>query len=72
MKIYKNIVCTIFVNVNIALNVHSYDENYSFILEFVKRCIICGSLNYKMQDIYYHIVITPVLLSLKQERLSLS
>ena len=65
MKIYKNIVCTIFVNVNIALNVHSYDENYSFILEFVKRCIIFGSLNYKMQDIYYHIVITPVLLSLK-------
>ena len=61
MKIYKNIVCTIFVNGHIALNVHSYEENYSFILEFVKRCIICGS---KMQDIY-HIVIAPVLLSLK-------
>ena len=26
-KKYKNIVCTDFVNVNIALNLHSYEEN---------------------------------------------
>ena len=27
MKSYKNIACTDFVNVNIALNLHSYEEN---------------------------------------------
>ena len=32
MKIYKNIVCIDFVNVNVALNSHAYKENYSFIL----------------------------------------
>ena len=37
MKNYKNIACTDFVNVNIALNLHSYEESLSFILEFIKR-----------------------------------
>ena len=27
MKTYKNIACTDFVNVNIALNLHTYGEN---------------------------------------------
>ena len=27
MKNYENIACTIFVNVNIALNLNSYEEN---------------------------------------------
>ena len=27
MKNYKNIACTFFVNVNIALNLNSYEEN---------------------------------------------
>ena len=33
----KNIACTDFVIVNIALNLHSYEENKSFILEFMKK-----------------------------------
>ena len=33
IKNYKNIACTFFVNVNIALNLNSYEKNYSFILE---------------------------------------
>ena len=37
MKNYKNIACIDFVNVNIALNLHSYEESLSFILEFIKR-----------------------------------
>ena len=28
MKKYKNIACTDFVHVSIALNLHSYEENY--------------------------------------------
>ena len=30
MKYYKNIACTDFVNLNIALNLHSYEESYSY------------------------------------------
>ena len=37
MKNYKNIVYTDFVNVNIALNLYSYEENQSFTLEFKKK-----------------------------------
>ena len=37
MKNDKNIACTDFVNVNIALNLHSYEDNYSFSLEFIKK-----------------------------------
>ena len=37
IKNYKNIACTDFMNVNIALNVHSYEENKIFILEFIKE-----------------------------------
>ena len=37
MKNYENIACTDFVNVNIALTLHSCEEDYSFILEFVKK-----------------------------------
>ena len=33
----KNIACTDFVLANIALNLHSYEENKSFILEFMKK-----------------------------------
>ena len=33
MKDDKNIACTFFVNVNIALNLNSYEENKNFILE---------------------------------------
>ena len=37
MKNYKNITCADCVNVNIALNLHSNEENQSFILEFIKK-----------------------------------
>ena len=37
MKNYKNIGCGDFVNINIALNSHAYEENYSFIKEFMKN-----------------------------------
>ena len=33
MKNYKNVACAFFVNVNIALNLTSYEKNWSFILE---------------------------------------
>ena len=43
VKNYKSIACTDFLNVNIALNLHSYEENvefymssYEFLLEFIK------------------------------------
>ena len=32
MKNYNNIACIDFVNVNIVLKLHSYEENWSFIL----------------------------------------
>ena len=52
MKNYKNIACTDFVNVN-SLNLHSYEENYIFILEFMKTMnICCCSLNQKIWDFY--------------------
>ena len=34
---YKNITCRDFVNVNIALNSNTYEENKSSILEFMKK-----------------------------------
>ena len=37
IKDYKNIACTNFVNVSIAVNLHSDEENYSFILDFIKK-----------------------------------
>ena len=37
MKNYKSIACTDFMNVNKALNLYPYEENYSFILEFMKK-----------------------------------
>ena len=37
MKNYKNITCADCVNVNIAVNLHSYEENESFKLEFIKK-----------------------------------
>ena len=40
IKNYKNIACTYFMNVIIDLNFHSYEENYSFILEFIKKMYI--------------------------------
>ena len=36
-NILKNIACTNFVNINIALNLYSYEGNYSFILNFMKK-----------------------------------
>ena len=43
VKNYKSIARTDFLNVNIALNLHSYEENvefymssYEFLLEFIK------------------------------------
>ena len=50
MKNYKNITCTDFVNLNVALNLHSYEENWSFIAEFIKKDTFCCSLNKKTQD----------------------
>ena len=40
---YKNITCSSFVNVNIVLNLHFYEENQSFILEFIKNSSTCTS-----------------------------
>ena len=37
MKNDKNISCTDFVNVNTALNLHSFEENWSFVLDFIKK-----------------------------------
>ena len=37
MKYYKNIACIYFVNVNIALNSYAYEENQSFMLEFIQK-----------------------------------
>ena len=63
MKNYKNIARTDFVNVNITLNLHSYEDRFlhRFILELKKRCIFCGSLNHKIQHTYDHITIILVL-----------
>ena len=36
MKYYKNIACIYFENVNIALNLYAYEENQSFMLEFIQ------------------------------------
>ena len=36
MKYYKNIACIYFENVNIALNLYAYEENHSFMLEFIQ------------------------------------
>ena len=57
-KNYKNIARTDFVNVDIV-NFHSYKENYSFILEFIKRCIYFVTLWIikSLTLIYDHIVI---------------
>ena len=33
----KNIACAGFANVNVTLNLHSYEENYSFMLELIKK-----------------------------------
>ena len=49
MKNYKNLTSTDFVNVNIALNSHTNEENYSFILEFIKNV---SFVKYKIQDNY--------------------
>ena len=37
MKNYKNIACTDFMNVNIDSILYFYEENYSYILEFIKK-----------------------------------
>ena len=37
MKYDKNIACIYFVNVNIALNSYAYEENQSFMLEFIQK-----------------------------------
>ena len=42
---YKHIACADLVNVNIALNLHSYEENYSLILFWC-------SLNHKIPGSY--------------------
>ena len=42
------------MNLNIALNLHSYEENQGFVLEFIKKCITCCSLNHKIRDIFDH------------------
>ena len=52
MENYINIACTDFLNIN-SLNLHSYEENYIFILEFIKTMnIFCCSLNDKIWDFY--------------------
>ena len=58
MKNYKKIACTDFVNVNLAINIFSYEGNKNFIPEFIKRMyIFCCSLTHKIRDtfIYDHI-----------------
>ena len=50
MKNYKSIAYTDFVNVNIALNLHSYEENQSFTLEFIKKMYLLMLLSHKIQD----------------------
>ena len=60
-KNYESIVCTDFLNVSIALNLHSNEGNQSFILEFYT--IFCCSLNHKLCDtillITHHHLLRP-------------
>ena len=62
IKNYKNIACTDFMNVIKDLNLYSYEENQSFLLELITRMyeicnkdVLCSSLNHKIQAIYDHI-----------------
>ena len=55
IKNYKNIACK-------DLNLYSYEENQSFLLELITRMyeicnkdVLCSSLNHKIQAIYDHI-----------------
>ena len=52
MKNYTIFAYADFVNLNIALTLHSTEENWSFILELKIRCVLCCSLNHKIRDTY--------------------
>ena len=62
MKNYKNIACTDFVNINIALNLYPYEGHLGFILELIKKMYLLCSLNIKSETLIYdHITIVLVL-----------
>ena len=49
----KNIAFANFVNAIIALNLHSYEENWKFYTRvYKKRCVFCCSLNQKIGNTY--------------------
>ena len=61
MKNYKNIAYTDLVNVNIGLNLHSYEENSNFILEFIKNMYLL--LLFKSQNLRHLFMIISQLYS---------
>ena len=44
MKNYKNIACTDFVNVNIAVNLHSYEKKLEFYTRVHKKDVFFVAL----------------------------